>query len=210
VAELPLLARLFPNARFLHIYRDGRDVARSWIGRPFGPANVYSAARTWERLVRAGRRDGAQLGDAYMEIRYETLLERPEPTMRSVCEFIGEPYTDAALQPAEWTHRYAWRPMRRGIYRPRPRIESDNHGRWRTEMPAPDRAIFESVAGDLAAELGYPVEGFGRPIGPLHRAWWRFDNAVRMSLDKQRFREFSPRNSAVLLHARLRARAGKA
>ena len=55
VLEIPLLFRLFPDARVLHIIRDGRDVALSWLAVNFGPENVYTSALEWRKYVEAGR-----------------------------------------------------------------------------------------------------------------------------------------------------------
>jgi hypothetical protein len=49
--SLRTLNALFPAARFVHLIRDGRDVALSWIGAPFGPKTVHSAARLWARYL---------------------------------------------------------------------------------------------------------------------------------------------------------------
>jgi hypothetical protein len=72
-----LLAELLPTARIIHIHRDGRDVALSWMATGFGPANAYTAATAWKSLVAAGRRDGSAHSDSYLDVRYETLLSEP-------------------------------------------------------------------------------------------------------------------------------------
>jgi hypothetical protein len=206
VAEIPELARIFPDAKVIHIYRDGRDVALSWLARYYGPRNLHSAAVAWRDLVSAGRRDGPRLGSAYTEVSYEGLLEHPERTMRAVCDFLREPFTDSVLKPAERTSPYVWRQIQRGTYRHRGEIERGNAGNWRDSMALPDRALFESVAGELTRELGYPVEGLARPLPRARRAWWRVDNAVRSTMDWYRFREFSLTNSIALRRADLRSR----
>lgn len=209
VADIPILARIFPRARILHIYRDGRDVALSWVDRRFGPRNLFSAAAAWRGLVGAGRRDGPPLRDRYKEVRYETLLENPEQTMRAVCDFLEEPFVEDVLKPAERTYMYAWRQIEAGAFRPRTEVERDNGGKWRARMSKADRALFESTAGDLMVELGYPTEGLARSLPARRRAWWTVDNAVRTALDKRKFRELSLRNFLALQHAGLRRRLGR-
>ena len=61
IEHIPLLARLFPTARFVHLVRDGRNVALSYAGVPFGPNTVAQAAALWARRVAAGIRDGRAL-----------------------------------------------------------------------------------------------------------------------------------------------------
>ena len=88
VTEMPVLLELFPKAKAIHIFRDGRDVALSRLPVRMEPRNLYTAARRWKTWVSAGRRFGASLPrESYLEIRYETLLEQPSETMQAVCAF---------------------------------------------------------------------------------------------------------------------------
>lgn len=105
-----------------------------------------------------------------MEIRYEGLLDNPGETMEKVCAFIGEPYSETVLKPNFiGTGVNLSQP---GGYGTKSEILRTNQGKWRNEMSAPDRAIFESVAGDLLGELGYETEGHGRRIAMHERILW--------------------------------------
>ena len=182
VRHIPLLAELFPNARFLHIVRDGRDVALSWLRARFGPQNLYTAALLWRRWVRQGRAQGAGLpGHRYLEIRYENLLAETEAVLRQVTAFLGENFQPAMMKPSRIHSSEG-----PSVY-PRPQwisdqeIVADNTGKWLEAMPAADRVVFESVAGDLLAELGYPVEGHTREIPGREVLFWRMtDQALRI------------------------------
>src|SRR6266511_4371024 len=90
------LAETFPEGRFVHIIRDGRDVALSLMDRRFGQGHIVEAARYWRRRVTLGRAAGKRIGPArYREVRYEALLENPERTVRELCEFIELPFEPA-------------------------------------------------------------------------------------------------------------------
>ena len=75
---------IFPDARIVHIIRDGRDVAlsldkRGW-SRPLPwdkGKSLLAAGIYWEWIVRKGRKYGAMLGSNYMEVRYEELVSDP-------------------------------------------------------------------------------------------------------------------------------------
>jgi len=175
VTEIPTLIEIFPSCKIIHIYRDGRDVALSFMKLWFGPGNVFSAASAWKRMVTKGREDGGRAGpERYMEVRYETLLEDPREIMEEVCKFIGEPFCEAVLRPNFIESGINL--SKPGGYGTKTEILSKNQGKWRNEMSAPDRAIFESVAGDLLGELGYETEGHGRRIAMHERLLWNIQD----------------------------------
>jgi Sulfotransferase family len=208
VAELPLLVELFPAARVIHIYRDGRDVALSWLATQHGPANLYTAATAWKRFVAAGRRHGAMHADAYLEVRYETLLGQPEATMRRVCAFLEEDFDAAVLRPSR-SRRIGHRGIVGGPrLSPRPsetEIAAGNHGRWRHEMSPGDRSLCEGVAGDLLSELGYETEGASRLLSPGRKLACRAHERCRALARSLNNREPSPATFLFMREARIRS-----
>ena len=171
LTDIPALVEIFPDCRIIHIYRDGRDLALSLMKQWFGPGNVYSAARSWRNMIEKARRDGRAAGpERYLELRYETLLEWPRESMEKVCKFIGEPFSEAVLTP-NFVERDL-NPSKHGGYGTKTEILKGNHGKWRKEMPEADRAVFESVAGNLLRELGYETEGCGRSIAAHEKLFW--------------------------------------
>ncbi|MCU1429550.1 MAG: sulfotransferase, partial [Actinomycetia bacterium] len=158
VLQLPLLAELFPEARFVHIVRDGRDVALSVTNiDEWGPKRVPGAAKYWVQHVGAGRDAGAALGPArYLDIRYEDLVAEPERVLRSVCEFLDLEFDDAMLTYYERFDEVIapdLLPQYHQRLREPPKVQS----RWRTEMTEADREAFEAHAGPLLAAYSYPT-----------------------------------------------------
>ena len=134
---------------------------------------MYTVARLWNARVRAGRRAGEALpAGTYLEMRYEALLERPEETLREVCEFLGEPYCDEVMR-VNPVWKTSSRPGR-DVFRTR--IVTSNSGKWKNEMSPFNRRLFESVAGDLLETLGYEMEGDIRRVTPPERLFWRVHN----------------------------------
>jgi len=162
--HLPLLERLFPEARFVHLVRDGRDAALSFLSVPPGimtegwghPRDAAGFACQWATEVREARRLGARVGARYLEVRYETLVAGPQTALRAVCDFAGLQYDDAMLGYVGDTDSARKAHQQRLNEPPRVGVRD-----WRTEMAAADRRAFEAVAGDLLAELGYDVESAG-------------------------------------------------
>ncbi len=161
VLNLPLLAEAFPEAVFVHIIRDGRDVALSLLELPWaGPDTIVEAATYWRRRVQRGRKGGRSIGSSrYREVRYETLLEDPESTVRSLCEFIKLPFDPIMLRYYEqedlFGHRSKPEPERRTKAGHHHKPPTKGLRDWRTQMSKSDLALFEVAAGDLLDELAY-------------------------------------------------------
>jgi hypothetical protein len=160
VLQLPLLGALFPEARFVHIVRDGRDVALSVTGIPeWGPKRVPGGARYWVDHVAAGREAGAALGPArYFEVRYEDLVAEPEHWLRAVCRFVDLPFDTAMLSYYERFDEVI-APDLLPQYHQHLKEPPHATSRWRQEMTPEDRAAFEAHAGRLLAAYGYEVAG---------------------------------------------------
>jgi hypothetical protein len=164
VRSIPMLHALFPGARFVHVIRDGRDLALSvanWdradsaAGRfaTWDEDPVATTALWWEWNVRLGREDGGGLGpELYHEMYYEKLVSEPDDESAALCGFLGVPYDDAMLRFYEGREKLdpsldakkAWRPVIPGLRD------------WRSQMSLDDLECFEAVAGNLLDELGYP------------------------------------------------------
>ena len=151
--------RDFPDALFLHIIRDPRDVAlsldkRGW-SRPLPwdqKKGLLAAGLYWEWIVRKGRHLGSVLPKQYMEVRYEDLVQRPEETFHGVVRFIGgEPDSDRAKITSIGSAKEALtsfpEDIRRGAFAP--------VGRWRERFPADQLRDFEILIGRYMEELGY-------------------------------------------------------
>lgn len=154
VLKIGSLAELFPEARFIHIIRDGRDVALSLLD--IGGGRVEDAALYWRRHVVRGRTAGTRLGpDRYREVRYEDLVADPESRLRSLCEFLDLRFEDSMLRYFERASD-----LLPGMGDPRLhqrlRLPPTSGLRdWQRQMSADDSALFDVLAGDLLTELGY-------------------------------------------------------
>ncbi len=165
VRRMGTLHALWPQARFVHLIRDGRDVALSLVNWPrvrnkkpgtfptWKDDPVSTSALWWELNVRRGREAGEWLGpELYREMRYESLVAHPEEECAALCDFLGLAYHEAMLHYHEafeeagggQVARHDWQPITSGLRN------------WRTQMPADDVERFEAAAGALLDELGYP------------------------------------------------------
>ncbi len=90
------IARTLPEARFVHIIRDGRDVALSLLSVEWGPTTVTAAAEQWVDEILTARRKIERMPH-YMEVRFEQLVSDPEPLVREVSGFVELPFEPAML-----------------------------------------------------------------------------------------------------------------
>jgi hypothetical protein len=211
VADIPTILEIFPSAKIIHIYRDGRDVALSWLRSGYGVHNIFMAAARWKECVNAGRTAGAAVSaNSYTEVRYETLLSHPESTLRDICVFLGESYCPEMLKPnfLERQPYPLWVGAREPTWVSEREIVSSNSGKWKTAMLASDLALFESVAGDLLEALGYEAGEHRRRTSLAACAWWKLHNRLRTilwRLNTKRKRRWVP-SLFILQWAVLRSR----
>jgi hypothetical protein len=148
------IGSVFPDVRFIHIIRDGVDVAESYV-RAGLIANYDEAARRWSTSIDVARRVQRCYPEQFLEIRYEDLVHQPEPLIRNVCGFLNvgfEPRmlsrTDHVLEMGD-VSRYAHHAQAREP------INTDSIGKGRREL---DRQTLEALArviGKQLRTLGY-------------------------------------------------------
>ena len=166
IGRIGEIFRCFPAARFVHVLRDGRDVACS-LGRIRATRSstasscrlgtwkpIAGCARRWVRDIEGSRR---WWGDPrFHTVRYEDLVLNPRPVLERLMAFLGEDWDEAMLahaaadSPFRDATRFAQNPEALGAVKHCRRI-----GRWQRDLDARDRRIFKRIAGPLLVELGY-------------------------------------------------------
>jgi hypothetical protein len=167
----PVIQRILPEASFVHVIRDGRDVALSLRNLWFSPGrDMSSLARQWRRDVSLTRKRSAKCR-RYIEIRYESLVRGPELELRRICSFLELDFDPAMMR---YYERAPGRLSEHGA-----RVRSDGRilataeerlaqqkltmippdasriSSWKTEMQANEQVEYEAVAGPLLRALGY-------------------------------------------------------
>ncbi len=174
---VPKLDELFPGARFIHLLRDGRDVAKSfqsvgWYG-PLLHKNMaewteaMSLDRKWRTLIPA---------DRYLLVRYEDLVRQTEQTTRDICAFLGEQFEPDMLG---WEEKVERLVPQRELYihsklkrRPNPKDVE----RWRRDMTAWELFVSEAFMGRALSRAGYERRydnGLWESAFPVVRAYCR-------------------------------------
>lgn len=162
VQHIELLAKHVAGARFIHICRDGRDVARSmhrrWRNNPFH--TIYR----WKKAVQMGREQGRDLGsERYLEVRYEDVCGDPEAQMRQICSFLGLPFHPAVLESSMPSFgRFG----RTGNSDRSVGSIVDKSGGYLEYFDRPQLTRLETIAGRRLCELRYAVEGKPGDLDP--------------------------------------------
>ena len=158
------LRQLFPESPLIHVIRDGRDVVASRLERDravptpgMGAAELAaSRAQEWVEAMRLRGEilSDSQLASAYLEIRYESLVQMPQPTLEPVFAFVGEQFDARVLAFHEvernvaGTEEWSADAVRRSIF-------TSSIGRWRTALSACELGAVMGVAAKPLEELGY-------------------------------------------------------
>ncbi len=151
----------FPNARVVHVIRDGRAVCASLrdlsrAGQPWAGADARARARLWQGCVEAGL---ALRGHPRVaQIRYEALVSDPPGTAAELCLALGLSYEDQMLDALTVPHAQGPTPRA-------PLARRDAEGRLCFQAPGPswdpsrwtrgEHRDFMAEAGGLLAALGY-------------------------------------------------------
>ena len=150
-----------PNALFIHIIRDGRDVALSLQKmqgfRPF-PWNrkqlgLAATSLYWSWMVKSGREEGMRIPLDYLELHYEELAWNPTTAIRKLSEFIDQDLSYDRIQQTA-LGRVS---QRNSSFRDEP-TSSETIGRWKERLSAEQIASIESVVGDTLQEFGYALK----------------------------------------------------
>jgi hypothetical protein len=191
------LLQLFPDARFIHLVRDGRAVAASIIPLDWGPKGVLSAARHWIEHLAHGFAAEATLGaDRIIRVHYERVLAEPEATMKRISSFLGIEFYPAMLVPAGLALPEHTRHQHTLIGAP---LDSKRIDAWRQSLTKREIEIYEAVAGDLLPLLGYELSSdHARPpsraeaIGLTLTEWLvRFSDRIRLAFRRQNWMQRS-------------------
>jgi hypothetical protein len=196
---MPAIKKQIPDARFIHVIRDGRDVAYALhtkeFLRPFRwdrNHRLYVSALHWMWKVQTGRDLGNAIGHDYLEVRFEDLVLHPQEALTKVGAFVGErlEYEQictskiGAISAPNTSFTEEWKT---GNFSP--------VGRWKRELSVDQVARLEGLVGELLVELGYPLsraEGTTlslrlRTIRAIYPAFYRLKEWLKTATPLGRF-----------------------
>lgn len=161
LANLHMIRDLFPDAQVVHIIRDGRDCVASLKEAPWHRGGVPTAVAGWCRGMDEGARAARTWAPgSYFEMYYERLVSDPEPELRRLCDFLGEPFDPAMTEPSSVAgvavpERKTWHALTHG------EVTSKRIGSWSRRLDPAEIGLCEAVMGRRLVAHGYELTGLG-------------------------------------------------
>jgi len=142
-SRMDMLPEIWPNAKYLHLLRDPRDVSRSCIGMGW-VGNVYDGSKYWVEP----EKNRKVLFEKTLEkqnflIKYEDLVKNPEKHLTEICEFIGVSF-DQGLTNIDKNSTYS---------QPDPKYAEQ----WKTKLTTKEISLVESQCWELMKDQGYEI-----------------------------------------------------
>jgi len=159
--ELDNIYQLFPDAKYIYIVRDGRDVALSLLEKEWGPNNIYACATYWKSLngpnpVLDKLRKSGQL----LELRYEDLLDDTERYIQEFYEFLGEPYNNEMVEKLAST------------------TQKGNYYKWKNKFSASEIKLFDHIAASTLNKFGYETFESENKLSPVLEQYYKIHNKL--------------------------------
>ncbi|MEQ8467960.1 sulfotransferase family protein [Coleofasciculus sp. E1-EBD-02] len=155
VLRLKFLLKHFPNAKFINMFRDGRDgycSARHHQNVPQGKSIVRYASY-WKKCVNARLNQGEN--DNIFDVKYEDLTNNPEQVIRQIMNFLGEEYDARQIEPQYYSQNTITQDTRQEFQKLSKSIDKFSQGRWKKELTESEVQQFHEIAGQELQKLGY-------------------------------------------------------
>ncbi|MBP2704795.1 sulfotransferase [Microbispora sp. RL4-1S] len=160
--HVEMLVRMFPDAQFVHLIRDGRDCVASLKQMPWYKPDSVHAMANWAEAIDFGRRHARKLpSDSFYELRYEDLTTDPETELKKLCAFIGEDYDPAMCEPRHMAEvavpkHKVWH------INTHTEVTTAHSGKWASRLEPWEIALCEEVLGERLTAHGYELTGAPR------------------------------------------------
>jgi hypothetical protein len=161
LADIDILYELFPDAKYIYIIRDGRDVTLSLLEKDWGPNNVYYCAKYWASLnQRSPSLDSLKLSQNLYQLKYEDLLDNVEGYVKEIYSFLNLEYDDAELRELTST------------------VKSGNYNKWKKRMTPRQINTFDRIASKTLKRFGYEQTTEEEPVSSIWKIIYFSHNAL--------------------------------
>lgn len=155
----PFIDGFYPDARYVHVVRDGRAVVRSLSvsyqqGHMWAGSSIEESAQVWVRTVRDCLRVKEEAPDRYFEVRHENLTCFPEETLHKLCSDLNLHLVQAVFDEAQVAHSSPSRDLSQ-VFPGRNKDLIETFSGWPSSWSEEDHIVFCSVASEVMKSLKY-------------------------------------------------------
>ena len=168
IRYLDFLGKLFPESKYIHIYRDGRDVACSTYNQKgkyfgdsvlqeFGELTQINSLRRWVDWESRADNFLMKKENKAIHCSYEDLITKPDTVLRKLCKFLNVKYEKSMIDYSAFEHAYPdWEAGSNDV-KARYQIEKTSLNRWKNEIDYSLWREVDLIAGKTLERLGYTL-----------------------------------------------------
>ncbi len=146
------ISKVFPDSKWIHMLRDGRDAALSYVAAGLQPS-LEAAATRWTESVLVIEKFAKENPERVMTVRYEDLVQEPEPVLKAVCSYLNLDYSARMLEQVEQKNLgdANEQPHHAKVHQP---LSATSIEKWKQEDPEVIQRL-ENIMGPTLERLGY-------------------------------------------------------
>jgi protein-tyrosine sulfotransferase len=153
---LPLIDKVYPQANYIHLVRDGRDVAASLYGNGLNTEGFTQGVNEWVDRVSRAEEFGLKVpAERFLTIRYEDLVREPDQLAHRICNFLKIDYTSRMLKPEVQFSTMGDTTILPHHQNNELPINVDNIGKWKKSLNDEQKVQVEEGAGFLLRKYNY-------------------------------------------------------
>ncbi len=187
IPYLSFIHDIYPSAQYIHIVRDGRDVACSTVSqkdtffdrmvlKEHGELTVLNSLKRWVDWEQKTQEFLKNKEDRSLALKYEDLVARPEAEIARICEFINVNFDAKMLGFYDHDHELPTYEAGSTSVRQQGRMTNSSVGRWQQEIPENDWSTIDELARDVFTRNNYPLCSqflSTERQTEVRRKWWR-------------------------------------
>lgn len=153
--KIELLHEMFPNALFIHIVRDGRDVFDSWRKMDTNKSHPTVMALDWKTKIKFIEKATKNIpAENMLVVRYEDLLSHPEIALKDICNFLNIEFEEKMLAFHQSSNKYIGKHHSDLIFKP---IDDSNTNKWKKRLTAKETIMYQMLAGKILNKYKYEL-----------------------------------------------------
>lgn len=145
--------KMFPEARYIHMLRDGRDVVASLSDR-FGQGIIPTAVQRWKTSIQVTENLQSRVGSRFLLVRYEEITQNTKPVLQKVCDFLDIAFSNQMLDfyksPSTIENRYDT--FHANLGKP---VFTSSIGAWKSRLPLEVQDDVNRALAKELAKMGY-------------------------------------------------------